>query len=225
MKPDDAWKRFEQSGEDYWPLEKAVVLAELAKYFEAQGANDKVDEMRKEWTLLNRCGLMPANSSPDVWRWCIDNMGRPHPEWKQDDADYYEKRLAETSNSLHKARYAYAIWVLTKKDASYAKQSVEYFLDSAVQRGNAELDASSIETTKACFEISFKLAISMNMQSPLGANDVFMRFFTTFQAQRPIGAEKFVFGSLTDLMIRLGTDLMTRKECKDDKESGPQSPK
>jgi len=194
-----------------------VVLAQLAKYFEEKGAIDKVDEMRKEWTLLNRCGLMPADSFPDVWRWCIDNIGRPYPESKQGDVDYYKKRLAETSNSLHKARYAYAIWVLTKKDVSYAKQSVEYFLDSAAQRGKAELDASSIETTKACFEISFKLAISMNMKSPLGANDVFMRFFTTFQAQRSMGAEKFVFGSLTDLMIRLGTDLMTRKEYKVDK--------
>lgn len=131
---------------------------------------------------------------------------------------YYEKRLAETPNPLHKARYAYAIWVLTREDVSYARQSVEYFLGWATRQGRAKLDTSNIETTKACFEISFKMAISMGMRTPLGAKDVFLSVFTTLQSQQSMGAQKFVVGVLTDLMIRIGSVLVASKEYKNDKD-------
>lgn len=95
-----------------YPAEPENIIHDLLKFYEKNNSQ-KFEEMKKEQKLLN---ILFFDVQSHVWEWCVNNPNKPFPEWKSADISYYKSRKNITSNPLHKARYAYAIWTVEKKD-------------------------------------------------------------------------------------------------------------
>lgn len=210
------WSEFNYVMEEYWPSEKTSILTQIAKYSDEEGDKNKAVDMQKEWNLLNRIVTSSKEQIPDIWGWCISNLGQPFPEWNASDTDYYKKRIGETPSTLHKARYAYAIWALTKSDIEYARLAVTNFFETAKTYGKMELDINHVETMEMCFQFAFNLASAISMPSPYDPKTIFTNIFSTLKYQLPIAEDNIIVGTLTDLVVNTGKDLLSKKQFKSD---------
>jgi hypothetical protein len=212
----DAWKKFENELEDYYPFNKFSILSGLAKYYDSQKDVAKVEEIKKELKLLNKV-IAFSNEIPDVWKWCIDNLCQPFPEWRVEDLDYYKIRFQETPNTLNKARYAYAVWTLAKSEITYAQSAVENFFETAKKYVQATNDASYSQIINMCFELGLSLSLTIEIRSPLDARSIFKEIFSSLESQYA-KKNNAVTGSLIDLISRCGSRLLSGREFKNDKE-------
>ena len=165
------WKEIEDSiFETYYPHEKMKKYHELLQIYEGLGNREKFDEIMKELKLLNKV-VSFSGQIPDVWKWCIEHLNSPFPEWRKEDVEYYRKRFNETKNPLHKARYAYVVWTL-EKDVNYANSAVKYFLET----GKIYIDngwyKDVLTNTAFYFEIAARLSLSLNLKKPLSIIDI-----------------------------------------------------
>lgn len=141
--------------EDYFPLEKIRKYACAKQIYERQGNNAKVKEINWEVQLLIR----------EAWNWCLSNPNMSFPEWDQNAAEYYERRLEETNVLLNKARYAYALWTL-KRDLDYAILAIKLFASVGelyIKKGWYKKD-TGFEVASFCFEMASRTSLRLQPQ-------------------------------------------------------------
>jgi hypothetical protein len=216
--PDVTWNNFEQPFEAYWSSEKTGTLLQLMDYFRSRRADAKLEDMKKELNILNRIAIFTPNRIADVWRWCGDNICQPFPEWREQDADYYQKRMNESTNMLHKARYAYAAWSLKKGDIKEAQMAVDGFLKAAEEYSKRKPDPELDETMVMCFRLSFRLALAINRASPVDAKKVLAEMSSVVKTQHSLNVETFAVGRLIDLISESSKSLIQMKQYRTDEE-------
>jgi len=211
--PDDYWKQFEDMLIENYPIEAENIIYDLLKFYE-KDSSQKFEEMKKEQKLLN---IFIFSVQSHVWEWCVQNPNKPLPEWKTEDISYYKSRKNTTLNPLRKARYAYAIWTVEKKDIEEAKSSIENFMKTVDIYGEKnDLDFRQYQDMEKFFEISKKLALSLHLLAPHDAKSIFQKIYLILEKQNLIAKHKIgVCSTLITLLQRCASDLLNSKYAKD----------
>lgn len=199
--------------ENYYPHEKIGKYIEVIKICEEKSDQNKANEIRNELNLLNR-PLGVAGQITDIWKWCKENLNQPFPEWEKKSVDYYKKRLDETDNPLHKARYAYAIWTF-ERDINYAQKAVEYFLRTGKRCINGGLYEGKWDLVTFCFEFATKLSLALNLQQPLDITSVLENTFSAIDTLQKNGEMGKMMVDLVGVVASLAENIVRRPELRE----------
>jgi hypothetical protein len=197
--PEQAWAAFEAAKEGRYPMEKATILGMLGEYYEKEGDKARVEDLRREWNLLNRC-LVIQPAIGDIWQWCIEHICDPFPEWRKEDKEYYEKRVQLTPNELHKARYSYAAWVLDKRGVDLAHDAVRHFLRTAIEYSENQSDPAYDETMLQCFEIAFRLSRAVKSTGDIDPPTILAATFSALKKKSQESGPTYSFVRLAELV-------------------------
>jgi hypothetical protein len=140
------------------PIEKWHKYILVKSIFEKRGKTERAKEIDWEITLISR----------DYKEWCLKNPNKPYPQLDKNSFSYFQKRFNQSNNSLNKARYAYAVWILGKTNLNYARESIRYFLEVGKlyqgenkYKNTTEFIAAAL-TAAYCFEMAIRLSLSLS---------------------------------------------------------------
>ncbi len=201
--------------EDYWPHEKVSKLDALCKVYEETGEQGKAEDMRREARLLNVTWLVPPGTVSDIWRWCRDNLNKPFSTWRREDVDYYKTRLSETSNPLHKARYSYAIWTITR-ELTFAEEATRQFLFTAQFYIREGVFKAYYKTMSLCFELAAKMSLSLSLRPPLDIRSIMKTILSAAIGVAQTENKGRGLSDLINLLASLSEDLKKNQEFRQD---------
>lgn len=150
--------------EDYYPYQKYEKYTTLAKKFEQEADLDRLEQVKKEFYLLNT-GLGRKGDERNLWGWCMCNHNKPFRAWRREDVPYYTQRLNESKDPVELARYAYVLWCF-ERNIRYAEQTTNYLLEGANLYVQKDWHKEHYETTGFCFEFAARLSLSLSLKSP-----------------------------------------------------------
>lgn len=201
--------------ENYYPHEKIGKYIEVIKICEEKGDQKKANEIRDELNLLNRL-LGAGGQITDIWKWCKENLNQPFPEWKKESVNYCKKRLDETDNPLHKARYAYVIWTF-ERDINYAQKAVEYFLKTGKHCIKEGLYEGKWDLVTFCFEFATKLSLALNLQQPLDITSVLENISSAIDTLQKNGKMGKMMADLVGVIASLAESIARRPELRENR--------
>jgi len=195
----------ENAAEDEFSLEKVVKYAKRAK---DKGDLESARNAERELNLLN-----PIVGGPHIWKWCLENLNKPFPRWSKEDIEYYRKRYSESTDSLDRARYAYAIWTLDK-DIEFAKNAVTEFLVSGdlYYTRSWYKNGTKYTVMAYCFEFASKMSLSLGLASPLDITSIMRKWshvIHDMNLRNEMGRGIF---DLLKVMAKIADDLYDNRE-------------
>lgn len=146
-----------------WGHQRAKLFVEARNQFRENGNTDKAKEMDWENQLFCLRYLGPNQRKRSKKRFAplVEYQnGAVFPDittFSEEQIDYYKRRVDETSNPIHKARYSDIVWEL-KKEHLFARKAIDSYLQTSTQFYKNDWQLELVD----CLGRATELALTLN---------------------------------------------------------------